>query len=87
VLVVTGASMGIGAVFARELTRRGARVVLVARNRDKLEALATALPAARVVVEDLARPGAAQRVIDAVTAMGLDPSTSSLWQRRVKPSM
>jgi short-subunit dehydrogenase len=71
-VVVTGASTGIGAVFARELTRRGARVVLVARSRDKLERLAGELPGAQVVAEDLARPGAAQRVLDAVTAMGLD---------------
>lgn len=38
--VVTGASSGIGLVFARELARRGYKVLAVARRRDRLEALA-----------------------------------------------
>jgi short-subunit dehydrogenase len=38
--IVTGASSGIGQVFARELARRGWRVLAVARRRDRLEALA-----------------------------------------------
>ena len=36
--VVTGASNGIGKVTARELARMGARVVMVARNRERAEA-------------------------------------------------
>jgi len=38
--LVTGASRGIGAATARALDRAGARVALVARSRDDLEALA-----------------------------------------------
>jgi 3-oxoacyl-[acyl-carrier protein] reductase len=38
--LVTGASQGIGAGIARLLARQGARVVLAARNAEKLEALA-----------------------------------------------
>ena len=39
--VVTGASSGMGLAFARELARRGHKVLAVARRRDRLEALAT----------------------------------------------
>jgi short-subunit dehydrogenase len=38
--IVTGASSGIGLAFAKELARRGHRVLAVARRRDRLEALA-----------------------------------------------
>jgi short-subunit dehydrogenase len=41
--VVTGASSGIGAIYAERLARRGHNVVLVARNRERLSSLATKL--------------------------------------------
>ena len=46
-VLVTGASSGIGEELAREFSRRGRHVVLVARRADKLQALAASLGSAR----------------------------------------
>jgi len=52
--VVTGASSGIGVTFARELARRGYRVLAVARRRERLEALAREAAGLGGLVEPLA---------------------------------
>ena len=41
--VVTGASSGIGAEFSRQVAEQGVHVVLIARRRDRLEALASGI--------------------------------------------
>ncbi len=70
--LITGASSGLGAEYARQLARRGADVVLVGRDRDALEAVAAQARGhgrdAEVLVADLLDPGAlaavAARVAD-----------------------
>jgi len=73
--LITGASAGIGAEFARQLAAQHTDLVLVARSVDKLHALADALHQQHgirttVIGQDLAQPGAAQQVAQRVTDQG-----------------
>jgi len=75
--LVTGASSGIGAEIARRLAARGHGVTLVARRKDRLDALADELISAHgvraeVVVCDLADATARGRLVDSVARLGLD---------------
>jgi NAD(P)-dependent dehydrogenase (short-subunit alcohol dehydrogenase family) len=67
VAVITGASRGLGLAIARELATQGARLVLCARDADRLEAAAAELRAGGtetlVVPCDVADPEAVDRLV------------------------
>src|SRR5919107_3021069 len=64
VMIVTGASAGIGAATARAASRAGARLVLAARNRERLEALAAEMTDAVVVPTDMRNPDDIRLMVD-----------------------
>ena len=70
VALVTGASAGLGAEFARQLSARGHRLVLGARRKGRLDDLASELGNARAVEIDLGQDGAAEALIADVEEAG-----------------
>ena len=70
VVIITGASEGIGARLAAALRKQGAHLSLIARNREKLSAVAAA--------EDLIIPG---DLTDAAVRSELIAKTVTRWGR------
>lgn len=74
--IITGASSGIGASFARALAARGSNLILVARRLDRLQTLSAELEQTHNVTVscialDLASPSAGAELHSAVSAAGL----------------
>jgi uncharacterized protein len=74
--LITGASSGLGATFAKELAARGMNTILVARSADKLQALATELTTKYqqrndFIAMDLVPAGAATNLASKVAELGL----------------
>jgi hypothetical protein len=75
--LVTGASKGLGAVFAEALAVRGMNLVLVARSTDELNALSTRLCAkykvqCTILSMDLADPSSPQRIAEEIERRGIE---------------
>jgi short-subunit dehydrogenase len=75
--LVTGASSGIGAEFARAFAREGVSCVLVARREERLRTLAAELEKhhqveTRVVPIDLAATGAADRLVEELGGLDIN---------------
>ena len=64
IAIVTGASEGIGREIAKKLTAEGAKVVLAARNEEKIGNLAHELPDSLAVHTDMANQADIQNLVD-----------------------
>lgn len=75
--LVTGASTGIGAEFARQLAEQKTNLVLVARSEDKLQELADQLKSKHeiqtyVIAQDLTAPQAGATIYEKIEHQGLN---------------
>jgi uncharacterized protein len=76
ITLITGASAGLGAEFARQCAARGEPLALLARRRDRLEALKAEIGGeVHLFAADLALPGAPASLVEQMQAEGLEIGT------------
>ncbi len=78
--LITGASAGIGEALAEEFAQGGSNLILVARSKGKLEAIAKRLSdeygiAALPLPTDLFKPNAGKKLFDTISAKGIHVET------------
>src|SRR3989338_10428481 len=76
-VLITGASAGIGEVFARRFAEQGNRLILVARSADKLKALADQLELIHnnrvmTITLDLTERAASKKICDEISRQGVN---------------
>ena len=74
--LITGASSGLGAEFARQLAARGMHLILTARRSELMESLAHELHTkhgtrCEIIVADLSDPAEPQRILHEIAARGI----------------
>jgi uncharacterized protein len=79
VVLITGASSGIGAALAKVFAAHGHEIALVARRQDRLEALADEIAAAgrprpTLITVDLERRDGASALAAELSSLGLEPA-------------
>ena len=70
VALITGASAGLGVEFARQLSKRGHRLVLAARRKERLDELAKELGNARAIGIDLSKANSAAKLLSELESNG-----------------
>ncbi|MDH4168984.1 MAG: SDR family oxidoreductase [Acidimicrobiia bacterium] len=89
IVLVTGASSGLGERFARTAAAAGARVALAARRVDRLDSLAAEIPLAHAFSCDLSEPGQGESLVDRVVEHfgGIDVVVNNAGVSHVVPAL
>ena len=71
VVIITGASEGIGLAAARLFAQQGARIALVARSAEKLREIAASLPNAYALPTDMRDEAAVRQMVASIMGVSM----------------